>query len=74
VDPTAIRMVSVDLSAAGRRVQAPRPVVVIRHTPAGVPYEDAFLPAEEPGPGIHASLLDGSGPPARSGPLPVLLD
>lgn len=71
-DPSAIRMVSVDvrLSAAAH---APRPVVVIRRTPAGVPYEDAFLPAEEPDTGISASLMDGSGRRLASGPLPVLL-
>jgi hypothetical protein len=71
-DPTAIRMVSVDVRLAAA-AQTPRPVVVIRRTPAGVSYEDAFLPAEEPDPGIHASLMDGSGRRLASGPLPVLL-
>ena len=71
-DPTAIRMESVDvwLPAASHM---PRPVVVIRRTPAGVPYEDAFLPAEQPDTGIHASLMDGSGRRLASGPLLVLL-
>jgi hypothetical protein len=69
-DPTAIRMISVDLRLPAA-AHTPRPVVVTRHTPAGVPYEDAFLPAEEPDTGINASLLDGSGRRLASGPVPV---
>ena len=71
-DPTAIRMVSVDVRPSGA-AHAQRPVVVVRHTPAGVPYEDAFLPAEEPDTDVNASLVDGSGRRLASGPLPVLL-
>ena len=71
-DPTAIRMVSVDvrLAAAAR---SPRPVVLTRHTPLGVPYEDAFLPAEEPNTAVLASLVNGSGRELASGPLAVLV-
>ncbi len=71
-DPTAIRMVSVDVRLPAA-AHTSRPVVAIRRTPAGVPYEDAFRPAEEPDAGIHASLIDGSGRRLASGPVPVLL-
>jgi hypothetical protein len=70
-DRSAIRMVSVDVRVPAA-AHTPRRVVAIRHTPAGVPYEDAFLPAEEPHAGLHASLMDGSGRRLASGPLPVL--
>ena len=71
-DPTAIRMLSVDVRLASA-AHRPRPVVVIRRTPAGGPYEDAFLPAEEPDTSVNAWLVDGSGRRLASGPLPVLL-
>jgi hypothetical protein len=71
-DPTAIRMVGVDVRLLAA-AHAPRPVVVIRRTPAGVPYEDAFLPAEEQDTDVYASLVDGSGRRLASGPLPVLV-
>jgi hypothetical protein len=65
-------MVSVDVRPS-RAAHAPRPVVVVRHTPGGVPYEDAFLPAEEPDTDVNASLVDGSGRRLAACPLPVLL-
>jgi hypothetical protein len=71
-DPIAIRMVSVEVRPSSA-AHAPRPVVVVRRTPAGVPYEDAFLPAEEPDTDVHASLVDESGRRLASGLLPVLL-
>ena len=71
-DPSAIRMVSIGVRIAGA-ARTPRPVVVVRHTPAGVPYEDTFLPAEEPDTAVRVSLLNGSGHALASGPLPVLV-
>jgi hypothetical protein len=72
-DPTAIRMVSVGVGLPGA-ARDTRPVVVTRHTPAGVPYEDAFLPARERDSGILvASLVDRSGRLLASGPLTVLV-
>jgi hypothetical protein len=72
-DPTAIRMVSVDLRDVPGAAAVPQPVVAIRHTPAGVPYEEAFLPAEEPGTAVRARLVDGSGRALAWGPLPILV-
>jgi hypothetical protein len=67
-DPTAIRMVSVDLRTAAR---TQRPAVAIRHTPAGVAYEEVFLPAAEHDTVLRASLIDGSGRTLASGRLSV---
>jgi hypothetical protein len=69
-DPVAIRMVSVEVPMAAR---TPRPIVATRHTPAGVRYEEVFLPAEERDPIVRASLVDTSGSALASGPVSVLL-
>jgi hypothetical protein len=68
-DPTAVRMVSVDVPTAAR---TQRPVVAIRHTPGGVPYEEVFLPADEHDTVLRASLVDGSGRTLASGGLSVV--
>jgi hypothetical protein len=68
-DPTAVRMVSVGLGRPGRDV--PRPVVEIRRTPQGVPYEETFLPAGNDA-AIRTALVDTRGRTLASARVPVI--
>jgi hypothetical protein len=61
VDPTAVRMVSVDASPSLAAPAVPKAVVEVRHTPAGVPYAEAFLPADTPDTEVPASIAEASG-------------
>ena len=71
-DPTAVRMVSVNAGSALAVPAIPKVVLEVHHTPAGVPYEEAFLPADAPDVEVPASIADASGKILATVMVPLL--
>ncbi|MDP9296692.1 MAG: hypothetical protein M3O88_08390 [Actinomycetota bacterium] len=71
-DPTAVRMVSVDAGPSLAASAVPKAVVEVHHTPAGVPYAEAFLPADAPDTEVPASIAGASGRILATVMVPVL--
>jgi hypothetical protein len=60
-DPSAVLMLAIDPGPTVGAPAMPQTIVETRMTPGGVPFTEAFLPANAPETMIPASFADASG-------------